>query len=181
MRRISKDIVDGTFYSQMDSPVGMLIFLATEEGLSAVLWEEEVEGEENRTELDALERRDRHPILVATREQLAEYFAGKRTTFDIPLVFRGTPFQREVWKRLLEIPYGKTVCYQDQARKVGGINKVRAVGAANGKNPISIIVPCHRVVGKDGSLTGFGGGLDRKRLLLELEGGRSEAALPGLY
>jgi len=171
MQKIAKSIVEQSFYSRMPSPVGELTLLGEPAGLSAILWDGDFELGENRECLAALPRADRKPLMRSARSQLKEYFAGRRTEFDLPLVFHGTPFQRTVWKRLLDIPYGKTVSYQHQARRIGDVNKVRAVGNANGKNPISIIAPCHRVLGKDGSLTGFGGGLDRKRFLLTLESG----------
>ncbi len=107
--------------------------------------------------------------LAAAAQQLAEYFAGQRTGFDLPIELAGTDFQRRVWAALREIPYGETVSYGDLARELGQASASRAVGLANGKNPVSVIVPCHRVVGSDGSLTGYGGGLDRKRFLLDLE------------
>jgi methylated-DNA-[protein]-cysteine S-methyltransferase len=109
-------------------------------------------------------------ILARAREQLAEYFAGMRTTFDLPLDAAGSPFEQRVWEALRAIPYGATVTYGELARRLGDPRATRAVGAANGKNPIPIIVPCHRVVGAHGALTGFGGGLQRKRRLLEHEG-----------
>ncbi len=112
------------------------------------------------------------------RRQLEEYFAGDRTTFDIPLAAEGAPFEREVWHALEEIPYGETVSYGEIARRVGQPTAARAVGTANGRNPIAVIVPCHRVIGADGSLTGYGGGLERKRLLLELERGQGRLARP---
>jgi methylated-DNA-[protein]-cysteine S-methyltransferase len=111
---------------------------------------------------------DAAPLDAAARE-LAEYFAGERTEFDLPLAMAGTDFQRRVWAALREIPYGETVSYGELARGIGKESASRAVGLANGKNPVAIIVPCHRVVGSDGSLTGYGGGLDRKRFLLALE------------
>jgi methylated-DNA-[protein]-cysteine S-methyltransferase len=109
-------------------------------------------------------------MLRVAADQLAAYFAGERTDFDLPLSPSGTPFQLSVWRALLSIPYGETISYRELARRIGNAKAVRAVGAANGRNPIPIIVPCHRVIGADGSLTGYGGGLPRKRLLLELEG-----------
>lgn len=116
-------------------------------------------------------------VLEATAAQLREYFAGQRTVFDIPLdTATGTPFQRVVWAALREIPYGETWTYGELARHIGQPTAFRAVGLANGKNPISIIVPCHRVIGSGGSLTGYGGGLDRKELLLALERGNSSPA-----
>jgi methylated-DNA-[protein]-cysteine S-methyltransferase len=107
--------------------------------------------------------------LAEAASQLAEYFAGERTGFELPLALAGTDFQRRVWAGLRDIPYGETISYGELARRIGNASASRAVGLANGKNPVSIIVPCHRVVGSDGSLTGYGGGLDRKRFLLALE------------
>jgi methylated-DNA-[protein]-cysteine S-methyltransferase len=111
--------------------------------------------------------------LAPVAEQLAQYFDGERTTFDIPIAFDGgTPFQQAVWRALTEIPYGETISYGELARRIGRPDRARAVGSANGRNPIPVIVPCHRVIGADGSLVGFGGGLERKRILLELERGQ---------
>jgi methylated-DNA-[protein]-cysteine S-methyltransferase len=113
-------------------------------------------------------------ILRASARQLEEYFSGLRTTFDLPLDPSGTPFQRAAWEILRTIPFGRTMTYGAQARRLGGANKARAVGAANGRNPLPIIVPCHRVIGADGSLTGFAAGVERKAWLL-----RHEAAISG--
>lgn len=109
------------------------------------------------------------PVLTAAAQQLEEYFAGRRTEFDLPLAPEGTEFQRRVWAELLQIPFGETVTYGELARRLGDPNGSRAVGLANGRNPIGIVIPCHRVVGAAGDLTGYGGGLPRKRLLLDLE------------
>jgi methylated-DNA-[protein]-cysteine S-methyltransferase len=119
--------------------------------------------------------RDARPFAEA-RWQLAQYFAGERTAFDLRLAPAGTPFQREVWDALLAIPYGQTVSYGELAHRIGRPAASRAVGLANGRNPISIVVPCHRVIGSSGSLTGYGGGIDRKRFLLALETGVYELA-----
>jgi methylated-DNA-[protein]-cysteine S-methyltransferase len=116
----------------------------------------------------AIDRPD-HPVLRAAAKQLADYFAGRRRGFDLPLEFRGTDFQRRVWRALLDIPYGETRSYLDVARTLGNPAAVRAVGAANGRNPISIIAPCHRVIGASGDLTGFGGGMEAKAWLLAHE------------
>jgi methylated-DNA-[protein]-cysteine S-methyltransferase len=116
-------------------------------------------------------------VLAQARRELDQYFAGKRTAFDLPLAPRGTPFQQRVWAALLQIPYGATRSYGQQAAAIGNAKAVRAVGLANGRNPISIIVPCHRVIGASGSLTGFGGGIERKRFLLDLEQGVAAPAL----
>ncbi len=113
---------------------------------------------------------DRHPLLAATAQQLTEYFAGTRTVFDLPLRPSGTAFQREAWNALLEIPYGSTASYGEQARHIGKPDAVRAIGAANGRNPIGIVIPCHRVIGANGSLTGYGGGIETKAWLLRHEG-----------
>lgn len=115
------------------------------------------------------ERRDDDPVLVRTRIEIAEYFAGVRREFTLPLGPRGTPFQQQVWAHLCRIPYGSTTTYGTIAVALGRPKSVRAVGAANGRNPVAIVVPCHRVVGADGSLTGYAGGLDRKRALLAFE------------
>lgn len=155
------------FYRIVDSPVGRLTLGASSAGLAAVLWDND------RPQVVSLERAAEspdHPILVRAARQLEEYFAGNRKSFDIPLDFAGTEFQRKVWNALLTIPYGETRSYGQIARQIGHPDAVRAVGAANGKNPISIVVPCHRVIGSTGSLTGFGGGLSAKAQLLELEG-----------
>lgn len=112
---------------------------------------------------------DGDPVLRSVREQLDAYFAGDLTTFDLPLALAGSPFQRQVWDALLEVPYGHTCTYKELAEAVGGSANPRSVGSANGSNPLPIVVPCHRVVGSDGTLIGYGGGLSNKRILLELE------------
>jgi len=159
-------------FTFMQSPVGTLTLVARGECLAAVLWEQE---RENRVRLGALHRNDEHPTLQATARQLGEYFAGGRQRFELPLDFVGTDFQRQVWAALLTIPFGETRSYSDIARQIGNPGAVRAVGAANGRNPISIIAPCHRVIGASGSLTGFAGGLQAKQYLLALEGRESLA------
>ena len=112
------------------------------------------------------------PLIKKAAKQLTEYFAGRRTTFDLPLEFRGTDFQKKVWEALMTIPYGETSTYGEIAKKIKNPNAARAVGMANNRNPIVIICPCHRVIGSDGSLTGYGGGLPNKEYLLRLEGAR---------
>lgn len=150
----------------IDSPVGMLTLVASATGLVAVLWENDRPG---RVRLrDTVEDHD-HPLLIETRRQIAAYFAGTLTRFTVPLDFRGSAFQNEVWAALLTIPFGETRSYGEIACQIGRPGAARAVGAANGRNPISIIAPCHRVIGGNGSLTGFAGGLAAKQLLLELE------------
>jgi len=153
-------------YQFLDSPVGQLKLVAHETALVAVLWENE---NLNRVRLAALVEDLQHPILLKTAQQLNEYFAGKRQQFDLPLDFEGTAFQQQVWQALLTIPFGETRSYKQIAEQIGNVKAVRAVGAANGKNPISIIAPCHRVVGANGKLVGFAGGLENKDILLKLE------------
>lgn len=154
------------YFTEMDSPVGKLKLVAHDTALVAVLWENE---NPKRVRLATLIEDKNHPILCKTQTQLNEYFQGKRTQFRIELDFDGTDFQQQVWQALLQIPYGETRSYKDIAVQLGNEKAVRAVGAANGKNPISIIAPCHRVVGNNGKLTGFAGGLDNKAILLKLE------------
>jgi methylated-DNA-[protein]-cysteine S-methyltransferase len=153
-------------YKIIDSPVGKLKLVASEEGLVAILWEKD---RPRRVRLSEMAPDFRHPILVETEQQLREYFAGKRKRFTVALDMRGTRFQRNVWEALLEIPFGETRSYGELAKQLGNPRATRAVGAANGRNPISIIVPCHRVVGSSGELTGFAGGLETKARLLGLE------------
>jgi methylated-DNA-[protein]-cysteine S-methyltransferase len=155
--------------STMISPVGELTLIASDAGLVAVLWEND---DPARVRLGEVQDRADHPLLARTAAQLAEYFAGERRAFDLPLDFRGTDFQKSVWAQLLRIPFGETRSYGELARALGNPTPSRAVGAANGRNPISIITPCHRVVGASGSLTGFAGGLETKAFLLKLEGPR---------
>jgi methylated-DNA-[protein]-cysteine S-methyltransferase len=143
-----------------------LTLTATDEALTGVWFE----TSRHLPPLRNAERGSGGEILERTRRQLEEYFAGTRTVFDLPLVFEGTAFQKRVWNLLRDIPYGTTTSYGTLARRLGDPHATRAVGAANGQNPIPIIVPCHRVVGSRGELTGFGGGIDRKRWLLEHEG-----------
>ena len=155
-------------WSCLGSPVGKLTLVASDAGLAAVLWENDRPG---RVRLEIAEEAASHPVLVQTARELGEYFAGTRQRFTVPLDFVGTPFQQSVWKALLTIPFGETRSYSDIARQVRRPAAVRAVGAANGRNPISIIAPCHRVIGKSGALTGFAGGLAVKERLLALERG----------
>jgi methylated-DNA-[protein]-cysteine S-methyltransferase len=158
---------EGLTYALLPTPVGVLTLAATATGLRYILW---ANDEPTRVPAGAaVVDPDGHPILALAACQLQEYFAGERTEFDVPLEPRGTEFQLAAWQALRTIPYGQTVSYGEQARRLGDINKSRAVGAANGRNPLSIIVPCHRVVGSDGSLTGFGGGIEAKAWLLAHE------------
>lgn len=154
------------FYKLMPSPVGILKLIASDRGLAAVLWENE---DPKRYRLPELLEEGSHPVLLETERQLTEYFAGKRRSFTLALDFVGTEFQKKVWTALVAIPFGETRSYSEIARAVGHPAAVRAVGAANGKNPVSIIAPCHRVIGANGKLTGFAGGLAVKAYLLKIE------------
>lgn len=154
----------------MDSPVGQLTLIGSDKGLAAILWENDHPA---RVRATADIKNDTHPVLLETEQQLKEYFAGKRQTFSVKLDPIGTAFQREVWTALAGIPYGETRSYLQIAHQLGNPKAVRAVGAANGKNPISIILPCHRVIATSGALTGFAGGLPAKAALLSLEGAKS--------
>jgi methylated-DNA-[protein]-cysteine S-methyltransferase len=153
-------------YKTIDSPVGRLKLVASDKGLVAVLWEND---KPNRVRLGAMIADQRHPILLVTERQLEQYFAGERKTFSVPLDMRGTSFQKNVWEALLAIPFGETRSYGQLAKQLGNARAMRAVGAANGRNPVSIIVPCHRVIGSSGKLIGFAGGLETKARLLSLE------------
>ena len=157
----------GLVFKTVASPVGALTLVASDKGLTAILWEND---DPDRVRLSALVEDADHPVLVTATKQLAEYFAGERKAFDLPLDFQGTEFQKQVWAALLTIPFGETRSYAEIARAIGRPTAYRAVGAANGKNPISIVAPCHRVIGTDGTLTGFAGGLKAKEYLLGLEG-----------
>lgn len=148
------------------SPVGQLKLVGSDRGLKAVLWEDD---DPARVPLDASSESASHALLVQAEVQLGQYFAGERRYFQLPLDCAGTPFQQTVWRALLHICYGETCSYEDLARRIGKPTAHRAVGAANGRNPLSIIVPCHRVLGKNGALTGFAGGLGAKTYLLDLE------------
>lgn len=161
-------------YKWMDSPVGRLKLVATDEGLAAILWERD---RPRRVRLDIAGTGDTHPVIVETERQLEEYFAGRRTSFTVRLDPAGTAFQRKVWNALLTIPFGETRSYGQIAKQIGSPAAVRAVGAANGRNPIAIVTPCHRVIGATGKLTGFAGGLDAKALLLGLEGASQPALM----
>jgi methylated-DNA-[protein]-cysteine S-methyltransferase len=154
-------------FKTIASPVGMLKLVASDAGLVAILWEND---DPRRVRLGQMVEDETHPILIEAERQLADYFAGTRRAFDLPLDFRGTDFQKSVWAALLAIPFGETRSYADIARAVGRPTAFRAVGAANGRNPISIVAPCHRVIGTSGALTGFAGGLKAKEHLLGLEG-----------
>ncbi|MGI5340861.1 methylated-DNA--[protein]-cysteine S-methyltransferase [Streptomyces sp. CA-181903] len=153
-------------HTVIDSPYGPLTLVAADGTTLSGLY---VLDQRHRPGDEGFGHPDPAPFGQVAR-QMAAYFEGRLTRFDVPLDLRGTAFQRRVWAGLLEIPYGETMSYGELARHIGAPSASRAVGLANGKNPVSIIVPCHRVIGADGSLTGYGGGVDRKRRLLELEG-----------
>src|SRR5690606_2268210 len=144
------------------SPVGKLTLRASEKGIRAVLFD-------GPSAEPARPAGKKPTCLTEAKRQLREYFSGRRTRFDLPLDLQGTDFQLRAWRALRKIPYGRTISYGEQARQLGSPQMARAVGGANGRNPVSIIIPCHRVVGADGTLTGFGGGLEKKRYLLDLE------------
>lgn len=154
------------YFTTTESPIGELLLTSNGEALTGVYMQEHRHGPTPEGWL----RHDDLPVLHTARAQLAEYFAGERREFDLPLSLAGTAFQQRVWEELARIPYGVTISYGELAARTGNPAASRAVGLANGRNPVSIIVPCHRVIGADGSLTGYGGGLDRKRALLALEG-----------
>jgi methylated-DNA-[protein]-cysteine S-methyltransferase len=159
------------FQLSLDTPVGALRLVAEDSALCAILFPEQPTP-------DAARDGAAHPVLQRARAQLADYFAGRLQRFDLPLAPRGTAFQREVWRALAAIPFGATCSYADVARRLGRPESSRAVGASNGKNPLPIVVPCHRVIGADGSLTGYAGGLAAKEWLLRHE--RAVAARSGL-
>ena len=162
----------GVYYDYLDSPVGRLLLVLDGQGLRRVHFE-------NSRRPFRLDEEWQHGpgALHEARAQLKAYFAGNLKMFDLPLAPQGSEFQQQVWLELLRIPYGATASYGDIARRIGDVTASRAVGAANGQNPLAIIVPCHRVIGADGSLTGYGGGLPTKRFLLDLEQRNSTFAL----
>jgi methylated-DNA-[protein]-cysteine S-methyltransferase len=155
-------------HSVIDSPIGPLTLIA-ENGRLAGVHMETTRYEPDAATLGTAVRWDDEPVLASAAKQLDAYFDGELTTFDLPLTLDGSPFQRTVWAALQDIPFGGTISYGELARRIGQPSASRAVGLANGRNPVSIVVPCHRVIGANGSLTGYGGGMDRKRFLLALE------------
>ena len=155
---------DTILYTTFDSPIGELLAVGDERSLTKL----HMQDSRRPTRVGADWERD-DGRFAALREQLGEYFAGDRREFDLELELRGSEFERRVWDALREIPYGETRAYGEIAIAIGAPGQARAVGAANGRNPIAVVVPCHRVIGADGSLTGYAGGLERKRLLLDLE------------
>jgi methylated-DNA-[protein]-cysteine S-methyltransferase len=154
------------YYKLMKSPVGELKLVSSDQGLTAILWEND---DPKRVRLGPVSEDNAHPVLLETERQLHAYFAGTLERFTVKLDFVGTEFQKKVWNALITIPFGETRSYGQIARQIGHPTSARAVGAANGKNPISIIAPCHRVIGYSGKLTGFAGGLKTKAALLGLE------------
>jgi len=166
------------FHTRINSPVGPLVLAASDAGLHAL----EFAASRHPVRRDASWREvansDHHPVLRRAQDQLDEYFAGARRVFELPLAPQGTAFQRQVWTTLAGIPYGQTISYAELARRVARPLASRAVGGANGRNPLSIVLPCHRVIGANGSLTGYGGGLAVKQFLLRLEGVPSAHAYP---
>ncbi|MET0312234.1 MAG: methylated-DNA--[protein]-cysteine S-methyltransferase [Burkholderiaceae bacterium] len=153
--------------ARYESPLGPMIVAATGRGLAGVWFA----GQRHLPDMAGWREEPGHPVLLEAASQLSDYFSGKRERFDMPLDLQGgTPFQQSVWQALLGIPAGQTTSYGDLSQRIGKPAAVRAVGAAVGRNPVSVIVPCHRVVGADGSLTGYAGGLERKSALLKLEG-----------
>jgi methylated-DNA-[protein]-cysteine S-methyltransferase len=155
------------YFKTMKSPVGELRLIASDQGLAAILWKND---NPCRVRLAPAAENKKHPVLLEAERQLNDYFGGKRKTFGLKLDFAGTEFQKKVWAALLTIPFGETRSYAQIARQIKRPRAVRAVGAAIGRNPISIVAPCHRVIGSNGELTGFAGGLETKACLLALEG-----------
>ena len=150
-----------TYRAQLDSPIGVLTVIASDTGLRRVLWEEQDDEVGDAVDTD-------HPVIAAACTT-SRYFRGDREVFELPLDLVGTDFQKEAWLALASVPYGETTSYGEQAERIGRKGAFRAVGAANGKNPVPIVLPCHRIVGANGALTGFAGGLDIKQRLLALE------------
>ena len=159
-------------YSWMDSPLGKVLLVAAGDGLRGVYFHDQKYLPEIGPDW---KRDDRWPVLREARRQIDEYFGCARDRFDLPLAPVGTPFQRAIWKAIAEVPCGATRTYAELAARVGCPGSARVAGAATGRNPLSIVVPCHRIVGSDGSLTGYAGGLDRKRYLLTREKSSSSA------
>ena len=159
-------------HTTIDSPIGPLLLVGDEEALSGLY----MQGGPRPKRIGPDWRQTGEPFAAAA-EQLGEYFAGERIAFDLPLRMEGPEFERAVWAQLREIPYGETASYGQIAKRIGQPDAARAVGVANARNPVAVIVPCHRVIGADGSLTGFGGGLERKQFLLEHEAGAIRLAV----
>jgi methylated-DNA-[protein]-cysteine S-methyltransferase len=154
------------YYSVIKSPVNDLMLVADDSALVGLYFAgcDHIPAANRRWTLDP-----KHPVLQQAATQLDEYFAGKRTEFSLPMRLAGTEFQEKVWRQIARIPYGETISYSDLAKRAGATRAIRAVGTSTGRNPVAIVIPCHRVVGKDGNMRGFAGGLERKRRLLDLE------------
>jgi methylated-DNA-[protein]-cysteine S-methyltransferase len=154
------------YYSIIKSPIGDLLLAADAAALTGLYFagRDHIPVTSSRWTLNA-----KHPVLQQAARQLREYFAGKRESFSLPLRLTGTDFQQKIWREIAMIPYGETISYSDLAKRAGASRAIRAAGTSTGRNPMSIIIPCHRVVGKNGSMRGFAGGLDKKKFLLELE------------
>jgi methylated-DNA-[protein]-cysteine S-methyltransferase len=163
-----------TYFDYLESPLGELLVVGNGEHVTRLY----LPNHKRAVQPNDLWRQTAEPFKQA-RQELAEYFAGTRQVFDVPIHAEGTPFQQRVWEQLAQIPFGMTISYAELARRVGQPNASRAVGNANGRNPISIIVPCHRVIGADGRLTGYAGGLDNKRWLLDWECGERPLEFSG--
>ena len=163
-----QSLSNGT-YDEINSSIGKLTIITSPEGLHAILWDIDCNSLRYEKMIRNLTQSKNEKTIIKTKKQLTEYFQKKRKIFDLPLVINGTDFQIEAWKQLLKIPYATTISYAEQAEKIGNKNKARAVGMANGQNPISIVIPCHRVIGSNGDLVGFAGGIEKKIYLLELE------------
>ncbi len=164
-----KSLPPDAVYDVFNSPLGALTIIASTQNLHCILWETDREHAACEQILLHLKQKSQNKIIQKTKQQLSEYFQGIRKIFNLPYVLNGTDFQMHAWQQLLQIPYATTLSYGEQAARIGNKNKSRAVGFANGCNPISIIVPCHRVIGSNGKPVGFGGGLSIKSKLLHLE------------
>jgi methylated-DNA-[protein]-cysteine S-methyltransferase len=172
MANVDRQTAKRYVFKTMSSPIGRLELVAAGGALAGVLWANDRPG---RVRLNIEAEEPAHPVLVEAERQLEEYFAGQRKAFALTLDFAGTAFQRQVWSALLTIPFGETRSYGQIARQIGRPGAVRAVGAANARNPVAVVAPCHRVIGSTGKLTGFAGGLEAKAHLLALEGARPES------
>jgi methylated-DNA-[protein]-cysteine S-methyltransferase len=168
IKSIIKNLPSTFYYDILTSPVGNLCLVVTDIGVHALLWECDIVPEVTKL-LKQNKLNKKHEYITKAKKQLKEYFRGERTKFDLPIIVEGTSFQKNTWNSLQKIPFGKTLSYGQQAELLGDKNKVRAVGTANGRNPLSIIIPCHRVVGKSGKLVGYAGGLSIKEKLINLE------------
>ena len=163
------------YYDTYESPHGGMLLVANDDGLAGVYFDRQKHHPRFQTDW---KKAPRHKLLAQAKRELAEYFAGKRRRFGVPLAPEGTPFQCAVWRAISTVGFGTTISYGELARRAGSPGSARAAGAATGRNPIGIIVPCHRIMGSDGSLTGYAGGLQRKRALLELEGATRDLLSP---